>query len=277
MTIDEAPHFARRFAQLGSQLIVFPKPVGELRDQHLAMNFREKISLIVRSWAAVGVVETSRALALRALLPALTPKIDDDNYDKRNSTDTASPIPNAELEMSDAEAQKHATYYCTTPERFTRYIMSHLDINYQEYDFVDIGCGKGRVLLVASSFPFRSICGIDLSRTALKIAEKNIRTYRGPKQKCFNIHIRNGDARYFEPCIENTVYYFFHPFDVGTLDVVLTKIASKLRGQGKMIYIVCVWPDLASVLKLFETLGFRTIRTQKMLIPILNFAILSLQ
>jgi precorrin-6B methylase 2 len=242
----------------------------------MAMNFREKISLIARSFAAVGVVETFRAVVLRVLLrllPIFIAKVDDRNYDKRNSTDTASHILIPELEISDAEAREHANPYRTLPERFIRYLISHLDINYQEYDFVDIGCGKGRVLLVASNFPFRSICGIEASQTALKIAEKNIRTYRCADQKCFNIQIRNVDVRYFEPPTANTVYYFFESFHADMLGTVLTKIASKLRGQGKMIYVVCIWRDLALALKLFEMLGFRTIQIRKMLNPFLNYAV----
>jgi len=233
--------------------------------------------VFAHSCAAIGVVETLKAFALRAVLPVLNPNITDSNYDDRNSTDTASPIRNEELEMPDSEAQKHATRYLTAPERFIYYVLSHLDINYQEYDFVDIGCGKGRVLLVASRFPFRSIYGIELSQKALKIAENNIRTYRSADQKCFDIQIRNEDARCFEPSIANTVYYFFRPFDTVTLDTVMTKIASKLRGQGKAIYVVCVWPDLASVLKKFELLGFRTIRTQKIIVALFNYTIFFLQ
>src|SRR5262245_1905573 len=173
------------------------------------MNFKERISLITHSCASIGVVETFKALARYALRA----KIDDSNYDERNSTDTANRISSEELEMSDPTAQSHATGYRTASERFIRYLISHLGINYQEYDFVDIGCGKGRVLLIASSFPFRSICGIELSRPAFEIAEKNIQTYRCADQKCFNIHVRNVDARGFDPDIKNTVYYFFEPFD----------------------------------------------------------------
>ena len=237
------------------------------------MNFREKISLIAHSCASIGVMETFKALVEYALRP----KIEDSNFDKRNSTDTASVIKHDELEMSDPEAQRHATIYSTAPERFISYLISHLGINYQEYDFVDIGCGKGRVLLVASSFPFRSILGIELSQPAFEIAEKNIRTYRCADQKCFNIHIRKADARHFEPYVANTVYYFFRPFDTVILTAVLTKLSSKLRGQGKMVYVVCIWPELAPVRKIFEMLGFQTVRIQNMLTPLYNYAIFSIQ
>jgi precorrin-6B methylase 2 len=237
------------------------------------MIFKERICLITHSCASIGVVETLKALARYALRP----KYEGSSFDKRYSTDTASIINHDELEMSDHEAQRHATVYATLPERFIGYLISHLGINYQEYDFVDIGCGKGRVLLVASSFPFRSICGIELSRPAFEIAERNIRTYRCADQKCFNIQIRNVDARYFEPHIANTVYYFYQPFDNVTLAEVLTKLSSKLRGQGKMIYVICIWVDLAHVLKLFEVRGFQTLQIQNMLNSMYNYAIFSLQ
>jgi hypothetical protein len=44
-----------------------------------------------------------------------------------------------------------------------------------------------------------------------------------------------------------------------------------------MIYVVCIWRDLSSVVKLFEMHGFQTIRAQVMLFSIRNYAIFSLQ
>ena len=227
--------------------------------------------MIAHSCASIGVVDTFKALGRYAL------RFNDSRFDRRYSTDTSGMIENEELEMSDPEAQRHATVYRTASERFTRYLIRHLNINYEEYDFVDIGCGKGRVLLVASSFPFRSICGIELSRPAFEIAEKNIRTYRSADQKCFNIHIQKVNALNFEPCIANTVYYFFEPFDIVTLAAFVFKLSGKLRGQGKKVYVVCIWTGVAHLLELFEKSGFRTIRSHRMVMSLLDYAIFSLQ
>lgn len=41
------------------------------------------------------------------------------------------------------------------------------------YSFVDLGCGKGRPLLVASEFPFRHVVGVELSPDLCDIARKN--------------------------------------------------------------------------------------------------------
>jgi SAM-dependent methyltransferase len=235
------------------------------------MNFREKVSLITQSLAALGVIETLKALARYALRPS-----DGRNFDKRYSTDTMTRIENKDLEISDPETQKLATTYRTAPDRFIRHLITQLGIDYQEYDFVDIGYGKGRVLLTASNYPFRSISGVEVSPAIYAVAKKNLQIYKCVEQKCFTIQIHNQDARKFELSIGNTVFYFFEPFDALVLAAILTKISSKLRGQGKSIYIVCVWSNLAPILTFIERLGFQMIRQQKMLVGALNYTIFAL-
>jgi SAM-dependent methyltransferase len=236
------------------------------------MNFREKVSLITQSFAALGVIETLKALGRYALRPS-----DCSNFDKKYSTDTTTRIDNKDLEISDPETRKLATIYRTTPERFIRHLISQLGIDYREYDFVDIGCGKGRVLLIASNYPFRSISGVEVSPAVYVVAKNNLQIYKCVEQKCFTIQIHNQDARKFEPSIANTVFYFYEPFDAIVLAAVLTKIASTLRGQGKSIYIVCVWSNLATILTFIEKLGFQVIRQQKMLVATLNYTIFALR
>ena len=45
--------------------------------------------------------------------------------------------------------------------------------NVDEYTFIDLGCGKGRVLAVASEFPFRRVIGVELSAKLAAVARKN--------------------------------------------------------------------------------------------------------
>ena len=237
------------------------------------MNSKEKISLIAHSCAAIGVIQTLKALGRYALRL----DIDDRNFDKKFNTNTAARILNEDLEMPDPGAQRSATFYLTAPERFIRFLIANLGIDFQEYDFVDIGCGKGRVLLIASSYPFRSIRGVELSKTAYAVAEKNLRIYKSAEQECFDVKLYSIDARNFEPRIANTVYYFYEPFSYRVLLAVLEKIASRLKGQGKAIKIVCVWGNLTPALPLIEKLGFEMTRNQKMLMNVLNYAVFSLR
>ncbi len=42
----------------------------------------------------------------------------------------------------------------------------------ERYDFLDLGCGKGRALIVAAEFPFRAITGVELSPALAAIARR---------------------------------------------------------------------------------------------------------
>ncbi|WP_165176232.1 class I SAM-dependent methyltransferase [Desulfovibrio sp. ZJ369] len=43
--------------------------------------------------------------------------------------------------------------------------------------FLDVGCGKGYVLYLATKYPFQQICGIEYSQNVFKILEGNIRAF----------------------------------------------------------------------------------------------------
>ena len=80
------------------------------------------------------------------------------------------------------------------------------------FTFIDLGSGKGRTLLMASSFPFRRIIGMELLEELNAIASQNIARYHSDEQRCFAIESHAGDARYFEfpaepPCCTCSILF----------------------------------------------------------------------
>ena len=47
-----------------------------------------------------------------------------------------------------------------SPKNFQK-ALKLLDVDHSLYSFVDIGCGKGRALLIASRWPFHQIIGVE--------------------------------------------------------------------------------------------------------------------
>src|ERR1700722_14380406 len=43
----------------------------------------------------------------------------------------------------------------------------------RDHAFIDIGCGKGRPMIVATEFPFREVIGYDLAERLVDIANRN--------------------------------------------------------------------------------------------------------
>jgi tRNA1(Val) A37 N6-methylase TrmN6 len=63
---------------------------------------------------------------------------------------------------------------------------------------VDIGSGKGRVLLMASEFGFKEARGVEFSLNLCEIAKKNIENYTAKKKTNTIFNVYNADARFYQ-------------------------------------------------------------------------------
>jgi SAM-dependent methyltransferase len=226
------------------------------------MSLKDKAKIFGTSCRALGIWETSRAIL--ADLFTYKPR-KDLTFDRRYGTDTASVVFKEDLNISNAEAKKGAIFYVSAPIRLEQYILDKLDIDYREYDFFDIGCGKGRVLMIASDFAFRSISGVEISRNLCEIARKNLKHYRSPNQRSSMFEIHCMDARDFPIRSGNTVFHFYHPFDREILSTVLGNIRSAFQnsdGRALIVYIWTAW-GLPTLFPLFEKFGFKRVRYEQ--------------
>ena len=106
------------------------------------------------------------------------------------------------------------------------------------FTFIDLGSGKGRTLLMASSYPFRRIIGVELLEELNAIALENIARYRSPEQQCFNIEAKTGDASRFEFPAEPAVLYLFNPFPRHVWREVLANLHRSLRAAPRKVYVI---------------------------------------
>jgi SAM-dependent methyltransferase len=231
-----------------------------------------KWEVLRTSFRALGGWETTRA-ALAQLL-AYKPERDDE-FDRRFRTDTSGSISVGSLDIEDAGARRAAVFYVSAPIRLTRYMLAELEIDYGEFDFVDFGCGKGRVLMVASEFPFRSVRGVEISRALCDIAEKNLRVFRSPRQRCFDLEVRCMDARDCPLPQGNTVFHLYHPFQLEVLRPVLQNIAGAFRASRKRALVVYLWSAVPSLFPVFQEYGFERLRHARTANPRYQFAFFS--
>jgi SAM-dependent methyltransferase len=82
--------------------------------------------------------------------------------------------------------------------------------------FVDLGCGKGRALIVASEFPFARVVGIELDKHLAGIASRNASIVSSRRPGRPPIEVVCGDASSFAVPDGDVVAFLYHPFD-GTL------------------------------------------------------------
>ena len=137
-------------------------------------------------------------------------------------------------------------------------IIVHLNIDYSAYHFIDIGAGKGRVLLMALELPFKKITGIEFAGKLIEIANKNITCFSNLNQRCFSVECIEMDAFEYDFPDDNSVIYLFNPFNSILFDKFLDKLITSLQENGKECFIVYLAPmsihsDIIENKSLFKT------------------------
>jgi SAM-dependent methyltransferase len=159
-------------------------------------------------------------------------------FDKKYGTDTSGVVPVQRIASDMTLQSKISAYGGSQPSIIRRAIMALREVD--EYHFVDLGCGKGRAMIVASEFPFRSICGVELSSRLTKIARQNLNRVR----RCFPnrppVSIVEGNA-ITSPLPEGKVaLFFYHAFGAELLSQFIHELEGFLsRGNGPVFFIYC--------------------------------------
>ena len=101
-------------------------------------------------------------------------------FDRRYGVDTDGLIYADAAAEGHAGARHNAGYYATAPSLFDgamalwRGTLAGTGYALEDYALVDIGCGKGRVLMMATEYAFPEIMGVELDPGLARVARKNL-------------------------------------------------------------------------------------------------------
>jgi SAM-dependent methyltransferase len=144
----------------------------------------------------------------------------------------------------------HALPYIPTTARFGRHLLRDLPIkDVSSYTFIDMGSGKGRMLLLAAELPFRRIIGVEFSRDLQILAQNNVKTYRNRKQVCFQIETVNQDATEYKFPPDPLLVYFFFPFDRPVMEPVIQNLNRSLVEHPRDVIVVYHNPILSDLVE----------------------------
>jgi hypothetical protein len=146
-------------------------------------------------------------------------------FDREHGVDTAAWVHVPELDTRSANVEHAMRYQPSDVEEFAL-LMGKLEIEHQQFTFVDYGSGKGRVLMLAAGYPFERIVGVEFAESLHEIALENIATLGADASR---IEPMLMDATEFEPPHNPLVLYFFSPFSAQILRQVLTRVVASLE------------------------------------------------
>jgi len=160
-------------------------------------------------------------------------------FDWRHDISTCGTAGLAGLKIRGENGQYGAAYYPTHP-KLAFEVLDSLGIDYRDYLFVDLGSGKGRMLFVASEFPFQKVVGVEFAEELHKIALKNVCNYRSRTQKCKNIECLLMDAAQFVLPRAPTVFFLYNAFGPPVLVPVLRNLEKSLGDAPRDVFLVYV-------------------------------------
>jgi SAM-dependent methyltransferase len=160
---------------------------------------------------------------------------------------------NVETNAGEGEEQAHSAdlragfWYLPTRPGTVRLLLNELPVaNYSNYTFVDLGSGKGRVLLIAARYCFQKVVGVELRKDLHERAVRNVRSCRGLKNKCGGIECVNLNALDYEFPDENLVLYFFNPFGNEIMQALLNRLTASLDRCPRDVFLAMVYPEHVS-------------------------------
>jgi SAM-dependent methyltransferase len=230
------------------------------RWQAFARHWRESVRYF-GWWRSLTALADACWNALLELLPShRKARFGDLDYDWKHSVDTTRSNVGVSTQFFTGITAR--PYFATEPWLFEQ-IMQAIALSVQQsavsqrnvvpaalqdFTFIDFGSGKGRVLLMASEYPFKRIIGVEFIPELHRAAEENIARYASQRQQCRQIETLCMDARDFQFPDDPLVVYLFNPFSESTFARVLENLRQSIEQAPRPVYVAYRFTEHETVL-----------------------------
>jgi SAM-dependent methyltransferase len=207
----------------------------------------------VLRWA----VDSSREKGLLQTMKIACNVAMDLSFDWRYGTDTMRWVDRNALETR-SDNRCHSAPYRATKVRPLLQLLNRLSVP-RDVTFVDIGSGKGRVLLIASQYGFRKVVGIEFSGELCAIARQNVEAFSRKAKSHSSIEVIEADATTYQFHAGERVLFMYNPFDAFILAKVIENIRRSLVENPRRIWLIYNTPLHHAVIKsaaLFQSDSF---------------------
>jgi SAM-dependent methyltransferase len=169
-----------------------------------------------------------------------------DAFDRARGTDTSREKRLWGLKVNSSNLIEGGHYQTCDPA-FIENTLRSLRIDFSAFTFLDLGCGKGRPLMIAAMLGFRRVLGVDFCPELCVIARKNLQMAR-----------LAGDVLYADVCEIQipdgaVVIYLYNPFGPKVMRRVCENLNASLRSKPRPCFILYINPLHAEV---FDLAGF---------------------
>ena len=198
------------------------------------MNLQLLTSKLIHTFRTEGVPATCRRV-----MAHLGRKRSEEDFDRRHRTDTGGLEPLWKFSIRSPNARFGERYQATGEEELLA-ALEFLGEDFRDFTFIDLGCGKGRTLMVAANQGFRRVIGVEFAKELAEIATRNL-----ARHQASNVIVSHSDAADFTFPNGDMVLYLYNPFS----EEVLRKVVSNFRASAwNKLYLIYKTPRCADLL-----------------------------
>ncbi len=154
----------------------------------------------------------------------------------------------------------HYEHYEPTP-------YSTLDRLFDEYEllksdqFVDFGCGKGRIIFYVHNRFNASVKGVEMNENIFRVALENQKNYmRKMKKKSESIHIECCLAEEYDIKETENKFYFFNPFSIQIFSKTISNILDSIDLFKREVDIILYYPNIEYIDYLESVTSFQLVK-----------------
>jgi predicted RNA methylase len=174
-------------------------------------------------------------------------------FDAANAVRTSGLIAGRNLKSGHRHDRHSTAYYGVAPSVFRALVARWRGTSpaapIEGTTFVDIGAGMGRAVLMASEMEFRSVIGVELNPTLLRIARRNVAAWRKGGRIVSPVRMVDRDATEFAFPAGPCVAFLFNPFGGPVMRRMLRSVSAQFAQRSGELDILYVNNEQEGVLE----------------------------
>lgn len=155
---------------------------------------------------------------------------------------------------ANADSEQHG-YHGVSPSIFRKAcrlwaesIPSTVARGIEDYRFLDLGCGMGRALLLASELPFRQVIGVEVNELCAATARRNLESWLLSGVQNAPIVVHQVDVLDYVFPSAPLLVFLYNPFGCATLATVLERLHQLHTECSSPVDILYIHPEFGQLL-----------------------------
>lgn len=163
------------------------------------------------------------------------------DFDRKHGIETTFTVSRDGLVGMPADVRAFAGDYVPTNLSLFRRVVRKSGVDPSGFTFVDLGSGKGRIVLAATHYPFTAVLGVEADANLHRIALNNLERWRGAED-CRRVTLVNADARTAELPKGDLFIFMYSPFRGSIFEQVAERLAA-LAGERQRAVVIAYSAD----------------------------------